>query len=87
MGILAYLKGDEKLPTVADFYPTENVENADEWLRNHEARHAISALSFNEELTMKGDVCYLTKKYVFKNGTISYPPTRLENALSLLFNN
>ena len=82
--ILAYLKGDEPLPTVTEFEPTKTVENAEEWLLQHEAYHSKSAISFKEELAMRGDVNYLTTKLVFMNGKINYPSTKCEDVLSII---
>lgn len=82
--ILAYLKGDEQLPTVTDFNPTEKVENVGEWLRSHEVKHIYSALYNKEELSLREGTNYLTKKFVYPHGKINYPSIKCDDALSLL---
>ncbi|MDR0954723.1 MAG: hypothetical protein LBM20_05005 [Rikenellaceae bacterium] len=82
--ILAYLKGDEQLPTVSDFNPTEKIENVAEWLECHEMKHFRSSLYDKEELSMKEGINYLTRKFVYLNGKINYPSTKCDDALSIL---
>ncbi len=82
--ILAYLQGDEQLPTVTDFTPTEKVENVEEWLRQHEFKHIHSSLYDKEELTIKKDANYLTKKFVYSHEKINYPSVKCEDALGVI---
>ena len=84
--ILAYLKGDEELPEVTDFNPTEKVENAGEWLCIHEAKHIHSSEYYKDEIAMKEGVSYLTKKLTYRNGKINYPAAKFESVLSFLLN-
>jgi len=86
--IHAYLKGDEELPIVTEFNPTEKVENVNEWLQRHEAAHIFSSLSDKEELVMTTDgVSYLTRKFVYKNGKLYYPSIKFDDALNVIFSN
>jgi hypothetical protein len=82
--ILAYLKGDEPLPIVTEFEPSKKIENPEEWLREHEAHHSLSAITSKEELSMRDEVNYLTTKLMFMNGKIKYPSIKCEDVLSLL---
>ena len=82
--IHAYLKGEKELPNVCDFNPTEKMENVGEWLTDHEMLHYGDSISFREELTMKDDVNYLTKKMNFINGKIIYPSVVCEDVLSII---
>lgn len=82
--ILAYLKGDEPLPTVTDFKPTSTVADSEEWLFKHQSSHSQSAISCKEELVMRDDVSYLTTKLNFMNGKVIYPSTKCEDVLSII---
>lgn len=82
--ILAYLKGDEQLPTVTEFNSTERVENVGEWLRGHEVKHNCSSLYNKEELSLREGVNYLTRKLVYINGKVNYPSIKCEDALAIL---
>ncbi len=82
--ILAYLKGDEELPTVTNFNPTEKIEHVEEWLENHEMNHIFSSIYDKEELSMREGGNYLTRKFVYQNGKINYPSTKCEDVLSII---
>lgn len=82
--ILAYLKGDEQLPTVTDFNPTEKVQNVDDWQRSHEGKHACSALYGKEELSLREGMNYLTRKLVYPHGKVNYPSVKCEDVLSII---
>lgn len=82
--IYAYLKGDEELPTVTDFEPTETVQDVEGWLSQHQGFHFASAISYQEHVSMKEGMSYLTRKLIFKNGRINYPAIKYEDILNLL---
>lgn len=82
--ILAYLRGDDTLPEVTEFTPTEKIEDAQEWLYWHHDVHSAGSISCREEISMQDGVNYITKKLIFKNGKINYPSTKCDDVLSLL---
>ena len=82
--ILAYLKGEESLPTVTEFEATEKIENAEDWLFEHEVIITRAGISVKEELSMKDNVNYLIRKGIFINGRINFPPIKFDN-VSLFF--
>ena len=85
--ILAYLRGDEELPTVTNFLPQETNVSFEEWIQEHMATHNPFATAFRDEVSMGMDAYYHSKKLIFRNGKIIYPGVKLDDILSLIYLN
>ena len=82
--ILAYLRrSNVALPEVTDFEP-EAVEDANQWLLDHETEHSRFAMHKDEQVHMGDEKNYLKLRLQFPFGKIIYPATAVEDVLSLI---